>query len=109
MTKTVDDLSKSERTGLKFDEFDEFIETSNAIDIEESYFQEKTIISTYELLKLQHEAEILREQVESLKQELEYKSQLVEIYQQELLKANSEMEGLNWELQNIFQHTEAKF
>ncbi len=108
MTKTVDDLSKSEQTGLKFDEFDEFIETSNAIYIEESFFQEKTIISSYELLKLQHEAEILREQVESLKQELEYKSQLVEIYQQELLNANSEMEGLNWELQNIFQHTEAE-
>jgi predicted RNase H-like nuclease (RuvC/YqgF family) len=95
-TKTVDDLSKSDPTSLKFDEF---IEISNAV---ESKLQEQTIISAYELLKLQHESEILREQVESLKQELEYKEQLIEIYRQELLEANSEIENLNFELHDLF-------
>jgi predicted nucleic acid-binding Zn-ribbon protein len=81
------------------DEFNEFKETSKAI---ESQLQEQTLISAYELLKLQHESEILREQVESLKQELERKEQFIERYQQELLKATSEIDNLNSELQDIF-------
>ena len=81
------------------DEFDEFLETSKAI---ESQLQEQTVSSAYELLKLQHEAEILREQVESLKQELEEKEQVVELYRQELLEANSDIANLNYELQHIF-------
>jgi hypothetical protein len=95
-TKTVDYLSKSDRT---CSQIDEFIETSKAI---ESKLQEQTLISSYELLKLQHEAEILREQVESLKQELKEKDRLIELYRQEQLQANSEIDNLNWELQDIF-------
>jgi hypothetical protein len=81
------------------DELDEFKETSKTI---ESKLQEQTLISSYELLKLQHESEILREQVESLKQELDEKEQLIELYGQELLKTNSEIDNLNSELQDIF-------
>lgn len=102
-SKTVDYLGdylgKSDRTCHQMDELDEFTETSKAI---ESKLQEQTLISSYELLKLQHELEISREQVESLKQELEYKKHLIELYGQELLKATSEIENLNDELQDIF-------
>lgn len=95
----MDYLSKSDRTCHQIDEFDEFKETSKAI---ENKLQEQTLISSYELLKLQDEFEILREQVESLKQELEQKEQFVEIYRQELMKTNSEIDNLNDELQDIF-------
>ena len=98
-SKAVDYLGKSDRACHQMDELDEFTETSKAI---ESKLQEQTLISAYELLKLQHEAEILREQVESLKQEREYKEQVIEIYRQELLEANSEIDNLNDELQHIF-------
>jgi chromosome segregation ATPase len=43
----------------------------------------------------------LREQVETLKQELQYERQLVKEYHQELLCTNSEMSILNSELQNV--------
>lgn len=99
ITKIVNSLSKSKPAYYQIDEFDELIETSNAI---ESKHQDQTLISTYELSKLEHEAEILREQMESLKQELEDKKQLVEIYRQELLEANSEITNLNCELHDIF-------
>jgi hypothetical protein len=99
ITKTVDYLSKSDRTCHQIDEFDGLKETSKAI---ESKLQKQTLISYYDLLKLQHESEILREQVESLKQELEEKNQLLQLYGQELLRASSEMDSLNCELQDIF-------
>ncbi len=99
ITKTVDDLSKSDQVCHNSDEL---IETPNAINTQESYLQEKTMISAYELLKMEQEAEILREQVESLKQELQYAYQLVEEYRQELLDANDEMSLLNRELQDTF-------
>lgn len=96
ISKAVDYLNQRDRT---CSQIDEFIETSKAI---ESKLQEQTLISSYELLKLQHEAEILREQVESLKQELKEKDRLIELYRQEQLQANSEIDNLNWELQDIF-------
>jgi chromosome segregation ATPase len=99
ITKTVNSLSKSDRACQKKAPF---IETSDAISPEDSYFQETTIISADELLKLQHEAEILREQVNSLKQELEYKDWLIEACQQRLQDANSDLEAFNCELQHIY-------
>lgn len=96
ISKAVDYLNKTDRV---CSQIDEFIETSKAI---ESKLQEQTLINSYELLKLQHEAEILREQVESLKQELEEKNRLIKLYRQELLEANSEIGNLNGELQDIF-------
>jgi hypothetical protein len=65
-----------------------------------SVFSQETSVN--ELLKLEQEAEILREQVETLKQELECESQLVQEYHQELLYANSEKSLLNCELQDTF-------
>ncbi|MBD0347334.1 MAG: hypothetical protein ICV63_21435 [Coleofasciculus sp. Co-bin14] len=99
ITKTVNISSRSDRACHKKAAF---IETSDAISTVDSYLQETTIISAYELLKLQHEAEILREQVDSLKHELEYKNWLIEACQQELRDANSEIEAFNCELQNIY-------
>jgi hypothetical protein len=96
INKTVDYLNKKDRI---CPQIDEFIETSKAI---ESKLQEQTLINSYELLKLQHESEILHEQVESLKQELEEKARLIKLYRQELLEANSEIDNLNGELQDIF-------
>ena len=59
--------------------------------------------SVDELLKIEQEAEILREQVETLKQELKCELQLVQEYHQELLYANSEISLLNCELQDTFR------
>lgn len=97
MTKPLETLSKS---NYSFHKTDEFIETVNTTPTEESHLQKQRIISAYELLKMEQEAEILREQVESLKQELQYAYELVEEYRQELLDANDEMSLLNRELQD---------
>ncbi len=100
ITNPIDYLSKSNQTSQKIDEFIETPNIPNILNSQENSLQEKTIVSAYELLKLEHESEILREQVESLKQELEYQHQLVREYKQELLQTNSEIEALNWELQD---------
>lgn len=97
MTKPLETLSKS---NYSFYKSDEFIETVNTTETEESQLQKQRIISAYELLKMEQQAEILREQVESLKQELQYAYELVEEYRQELLDANDEMSLLNRELQD---------
>ena len=99
MTKPLDHLSDSYRDSHKTNEV---IETSKALEIQESQLQEQRIISAYELLKMEQEAEILREQIDTLNQELQYERQLVEQYRQELQYANSEMLLLNKELQNTF-------
>lgn len=78
-----------------------FIETPNAIKKEESYLQEQKGFNADEILKIEQEAEILREQVETLKQELQYECQLGEQYQQEIVCTNLEMSIINRELQEV--------
>jgi len=73
----------------------------NTIKKNECYVQEK--LNTDDTLALEHTVEILREQIETLNQELQYERQLVEEYAQELTYTHSEMGILNHELQNVFR------
>jgi predicted nucleic acid-binding Zn-ribbon protein len=72
---------------------------SNTIKKNECYVQDK--LNTDDTLALEHTVEILREQIETLNQELQYERQLVEEYAQELTYTHSEMGMLNHELQNV--------
>ena len=69
---------------------------------EERQLQEQRIIRTDELLKMEQESEILREQIDTLQQELQKEYQLGEEYRQELQHVHSEMFLLNQELQHTF-------
>lgn len=75
---------------------------SQALEKEESQLQEQSIIGADELLKMEQEAEILREQIDTLKQQLQDERRLVEEYCRELWYVNSEMLLLNQELQNTY-------
>lgn len=95
-------LSKSNSAVNKIkSHLNEIIETPNAIKKEESHVQEERGFNADKILEIEQEAELLREQVETLKQELQYERQLVKEYHQELLCTNSEMIIINRELQDV--------
>lgn len=98
-------LNKNQQDSHKIDEFRE---TSNTQYIEEIQIQEKTLISSDELLKIEQEAEILSEQIDTLTQELEYERQRVEGYHQELVYTNDEMSLINGELQDVLSSERMK-
>lgn len=98
-------LNKNQQDSNKIDEFRE---TSNTQYTEEIQIQEKTLISPDLLLKLEQEAEILSEQIDTLTQELEYERQRVEGYHQELVYTNDEMSLINGELQDVLSSERMK-
>lgn len=98
-------LNKNQQDSNKIDEFRE---TSNTQYTEEIQIQEKTLISPDLLLKLEQEAEILSEQIDTLTQELEYERQRVEGYHQELVYTNDEMSLINGELQDVLSSDRMK-
>lgn len=67
------------------------------------YLQEQRGLNSDEVLDHEHTVELLllREQVETLKQELQYERQIVKEYHQELLCTNLEMSVINSELQEV--------
>jgi phosphatidate phosphatase PAH1 len=87
---------------------DEFRETSDRKSIEEIQPQKQTLISPDELLKIEQEAKILSEQIDTLTQELEHERQRVEGYHQELVYTNQEMRLLNGELQDVLRFERMK-
>ncbi len=94
----MDCLSKSNHSYYKIGKIRK---TLNIIKKGEDYVQEK--LNTNDTLALEHTVELLREQIETLNQELQYERQLVEEYAQELAYTHSEMSMLNYELQNVFR------
>lgn len=98
-------LNKNQQDSNKIDEFRK---TSNTQYTEEIQIQEKTLISPDLLLKLEQEAEILSEQIDTLTQELEYERQRVEGYHQELVYTNDEMSLINGELQDVLSSERMK-
>ena len=65
------------------------------------YLPQQRGFNAEEVLEHEHTIEILRELVETLKQELQYERQIVKEYRQELLCTNLEMSTLNNELQDL--------
>ena len=65
------------------------------------YLQEQRGLNSDEVLEHEHTVELLREQVETLKQELQYERQIVKKYHQELLCTNLEISIINSELQEV--------
>lgn len=65
------------------------------------YLQEERGFNADEVLEHEHTVELLREQVETLKQELQYEREIVKEYHQELLCTNLEMSTINRELQEL--------
>lgn len=65
------------------------------------YLQEQRGLNSDEVLEHEHTVELLREQVKTLKQELQYERQIVKEYHQELLCTNLEMSIINTELQEV--------
>jgi len=88
-------LSKSNHNYYKISKIPKTLKKS------EGYIQQK--LNTDDTLALEHTVELLREQIETLNQELQHERQLVEEYAQELTYTHSEMGILNHELQNVFR------
>lgn len=88
-------LNKSPRNFFKVSEFKELNSQIN-----NKRYQEKGFDADQKLA-LEQTIEILQEQIKTLKQELQYKCQLVEEYDQELRYTHSEMSVLNSELQKL--------
>lgn len=76
---------------------DNCIDTQNTIN---SYSRTETF-NTDKILEITQITALLYEQVDSLEQELQYKAQTIEQYQQELMCTISEMSIVNSELQHV--------